>query len=149
MGWYNSGGRASGFFGVFGRGLDGIRAPRDWRAEGRKLAEGTPKVNGTTNGDYEPACFDQARRGESTCLDYSGVAGLVIRDLKAEEGVDGLKGFRIGGGNLDFRATGSLKVAIADLVAELCHGSGAGRRRVVDKHRNVEVARSKAIDDMR
>jgi hypothetical protein len=63
--------------------------------------------------------------------------------------VNRLNGVGIGCGDPDDRARGRFAVFITNLVAELGHLRRAGRRRVVNKHGNVEVASGEALYDMR
>jgi len=81
-------------------------------------------------------------------LDFSSVAGLVVGDLEAQEGVNGLQGFRVGAGNLDLRAAGRVVIEVPDLVAKFGHHRSAGRHGVVDEHRDVEVPGGEALDDV-
>jgi len=59
--------------------------------------------------------------------DFGGVTGLVVGDLEAEERVDCLEGFGIGGSDLDSGAARCVGVDVADLVAELGHHGCTGR----------------------
>lgn len=80
--------------------------------------------------------------------DFRCIASLVVGDLEAEKGVDGLEGFGIGGSDLDFGAARSIGVEIANLVAELGHPRRAGRRGVVDEHGDVEIAGGETLGDV-
>jgi hypothetical protein len=80
--------------------------------------------------------------------DCSGVTALMVRNLEAEEGVDGLERFGIGGGDLDLGAARCVGVLVADLVAESSHRRCARRRGVVNEHGNVEIAGGEALDDV-
>ena len=80
--------------------------------------------------------------------DFGRVTGLVVGDLEAEERVDGLDGFGIGGSDLDFGAARGVGVEIADLVAEFGHHERAGRCSVVDEHGDVEVSGREAPGDV-
>ena len=73
----------------------------------------------------------------------------MVGDLEAQKGVDGLLGFGVGGGDLDFGAARSVAVEVMDLAAEFGHHECAGRCGVVNEHRYVEVACRKTIGDVR
>ena len=80
--------------------------------------------------------------------DFGRVTGLVVGDLEAEEGMDGLEGLGIGGGDLDFSAACRVGVEVANLAAQFGHHSSAGRCGVVDEHGDVEVAGGEALDNV-
>ena len=82
-------------------------------------------------------------------MDFGGVVGLVVGDLEAEEGVNGLEGFGTGGGDLNLGAAIGFRVSIADFVAEFGHDRNARRVGVVDEHGDVEVAGGEKLDDVR
>ena len=86
--------------------------------------------------------------GEPLLPDFGRVAGLVVGDLETEEGVDGLEGFGIGGGDLDFGTARGVGVEVADLAAELGHHGRAGRCGVVDEHGGVEGTGGEALGDV-
>lgn len=73
----------------------------------------------------------------------------MVRNLEAEKAVDGLQGFGVGGGDLDFGAARSVAVEVMDMATEFGHHECAGRRGVVDEHRNVEVACRETLGDVR
>lgn len=72
----------------------------------------------------------------------------MVRDLEAEKGVDGVEGFRVGGGDLDFSPGGGVKVSVADFAAQPGHDRSAGRDGVMDEHRDIEIACCEALDDV-
>jgi hypothetical protein len=82
-------------------------------------------------------------------MNFGCVARLVVGDLKAEKCVDGLDGFRVGGGDLDFGATGSVAVKVTDMAAEFGHRGCARRCCVVDEHGDVEVACRETVGEVR
>ena len=81
-------------------------------------------------------------------MDFDRVACFVVGYLEAEEGVNGLEGFRVGGGDLDFSAVERVAVEVADLAAEFGHDGRAGRCGVVNEHGDIEVAGREALDDV-
>ena len=73
----------------------------------------------------------------------------MVRDLKAQEGVDGLQGFAVIAGYQDFAAVRRFAVGVANLFAKLGHGSGSRGRSVMDEHGHIEVTCSEAPADVR
>jgi len=81
-------------------------------------------------------------------MDLGGIVGLVVGNLEAKEGVNGLGGFGVGGRDLDFGAAIGFHVAIADFVAEFGHYGSTRRVGVVDEHGHIEIAGGEAFDDV-
>jgi hypothetical protein len=82
-------------------------------------------------------------------VDFGGVVGLVIGNLEAKEGVNGLGGLDVGGRDLNFGAVIGFHVAIANFMTEFSHDGNAGGIGVMNEHGDVEVARGEALDDVR
>jgi len=113
----------------------------DWRCEATD--------SGKSGGLRADAARDALKRPLPLRLDFGGVVGLVVGNLKAQEGVNGFARFGVFGGDLDLGAAIGLEVAIADFAAELGHDGSAGRVGGVDEHGDVEISGGKELDDVR
>ena len=72
----------------------------------------------------------------------------MIDDLKEQEGVDRIRGFRTRCDQPNPRAALCLRDFVANLFLESGHRRGAWRVRVVNEHRRVEIPGGKHLGDV-
>ena len=86
--------------------------------------------------------------GLLSLLDVQRVSRLVVRNLKAQEIVNGVNGLFVLASDSNFRAFRGIRIDITDLFAQLAHRRSAWWGRIVDEHGNVEVAIGEHLGDV-
>ena len=86
--------------------------------------------------------------GDASPLDIGAVAGPVVRDLEAQEGVNRLERLGVPGADEHLRSAGRVLGAVGDVLAKALHRLGARRHAIVDEHRKMEVAAGEGLGDV-